>query len=374
MTYICKAVPTTLLAALAPMLVILTPQIAAAQTETIEYYASDAIGSVRVVFNASGTVIGRMDYAPFGQELYTGLLMPNERFALLTRDAEAGLDYAQARMYQVRTGRFNAPDSIYDGLLNPQNWNRYQYALNAPLALGDPEGLTPRKIVLSRDDWGKIEGFFGDYVGAAGGPWPYSEIIRLGGEWERERGQQGPRGRRRPGNPGGAGNNNTSDNTDQGNSNNGNNNSCQEFSKNLVSFVTAGSTGLLSRLYNAQARGQAMAEMGYRSGLEPGEGRTRLPLRVPGFGGFRPHLTDFGQNEDVYKHVVFQAGAALSAPATGFAFATYDAIETLGGRRGGISEMNGDVAGVGVGAAIYVWALSGDTPTLQRRVTTILCQ
>jgi RHS repeat-associated protein len=224
MTYICKAVPTTLLAALAPMLVILTPQIAAAQTETIEYYASDAIGSVRVVFNASGTVIGRMDYAPFGQELYTGLLMPNERFALLTRDAEAGLDYAQARMYQVRTGRFNAPDSIYDGLLNPQNWNRYQYALNAPLALGDPEGLTPRKIVLSRDDWGKIEGFFGDYVGAAGGPWPYSEIIRLGGEWERERGQQGPRGRRRPGNPGGAGNNNTSDNSDQGNSNNGNNN------------------------------------------------------------------------------------------------------------------------------------------------------
>jgi hypothetical protein len=75
----------------------------AAQTDSVEYYATDAIGSVRVVFDAAGNVLGRMDYAPFGEELYTGLCLPSERFAELTRDGEAGQDYAQARMYQPRT-------------------------------------------------------------------------------------------------------------------------------------------------------------------------------------------------------------------------------------------------------------------------------
>ena len=42
---------------------------AAAQTETIEYYGTDAVGSVRIVFDASGTVLGRQDYEPFGREI-----------------------------------------------------------------------------------------------------------------------------------------------------------------------------------------------------------------------------------------------------------------------------------------------------------------
>ena len=36
--------------------------------ESIEYYGLDAIGSVRVVFDSSGTILGRMDYGPFGPE------------------------------------------------------------------------------------------------------------------------------------------------------------------------------------------------------------------------------------------------------------------------------------------------------------------
>jgi hypothetical protein len=42
---------------------------AAAQTETTEYYGTDAVGSVRIVFYASGTVLARQDYGPFGQEI-----------------------------------------------------------------------------------------------------------------------------------------------------------------------------------------------------------------------------------------------------------------------------------------------------------------
>jgi RHS repeat-associated protein len=88
----------------------------------------DALGSVRVVFDASGTVLTRVDYTPFGAEVVPAAGLPDQRFAGLFRDPEAGLDYAQARMYQVRTGRFNRPDPVYAGMFDPQRWNRYSYA------------------------------------------------------------------------------------------------------------------------------------------------------------------------------------------------------------------------------------------------------
>jgi RHS repeat-associated protein len=110
----------------------------------VEYYALDAVGSVRVVFDANGTILGRMDYTPFGGELFSGANLPDRRFAGLFRDGEAGLDYAQARSYQVRTGRFNAPDSVYAGMFDPQGWNRYAYGLNQPTGIIDVTGLDPQ--------------------------------------------------------------------------------------------------------------------------------------------------------------------------------------------------------------------------------------
>ena len=130
------------------VLVLLVPTSVAAQTETVEYYASDAIGSVRVVFNASGVVLGRMDYAPFGGELYTGVLMPAERFADLDRDGESGLNYAEARMYRHQTGRFNSPDPLFT-VVNPQTLNRYSYSLNNPTKFTDSAGLFPVPICFT---------------------------------------------------------------------------------------------------------------------------------------------------------------------------------------------------------------------------------
>lgn len=105
--------------ALACALLWLLPSAVRAQTETVEYYALDAVGSVRVVFDASGNIKGRMDYTPFGQELFGGTNMPDRRYAGLFRDGEAGLDHANARSYQSRTGRFSTIDPIYSGLFEP---------------------------------------------------------------------------------------------------------------------------------------------------------------------------------------------------------------------------------------------------------------
>ncbi len=117
------------------------PALAQGPTEAVEYYGLDAIGSVRVVFDASGVVVGRMDYGPFGENMSPGTAMPNRTFAQLFPDGEAGLDYAEARWFQARTGRFNTVDPVYAGLFDPQGWNRYAYALNNPMVFTDASGL-----------------------------------------------------------------------------------------------------------------------------------------------------------------------------------------------------------------------------------------
>lgn len=120
---------------------LLMSRVAAAQTgETVEYYGLDALGSVRVVFDAAGNVTGRMDYGPFGESLATGSGMPSRAYAGLFRDGEAGLDHAEARSYQLRTGRFSTVDAVYAGIFEPQRWNRYAYALNSPFVRIDPTG------------------------------------------------------------------------------------------------------------------------------------------------------------------------------------------------------------------------------------------
>lgn len=115
----------------------------AAQTETIEYYGTDAVGSVRIVFNASGTVLGRQDYDPFGREILSAWGVPPERFGGQTTDGEVQQGYFHARQFQTRTARFLTPDSVFDLGSDAQGWNRYQYALSNPLSRHDYTGLDP---------------------------------------------------------------------------------------------------------------------------------------------------------------------------------------------------------------------------------------
>ncbi len=124
--------------------VVAVPSIAGAQApETIEYYATDTIGSIRIVFDVNGTVLGRQDFTPFGTPVVPAAPMPKERFAGNEKDDETDLSYFHARMLQARAGRFTRPDAIYDGLFEPQRWNRYAYALNSPVDTTDAFGLDP---------------------------------------------------------------------------------------------------------------------------------------------------------------------------------------------------------------------------------------
>lgn len=81
------------LGGIALFLLVMVPAAARAQTEVVEYYATDALGSIRVVFDANGLELARADYLPFGEELASSSGLPPERFTGQARDGELGQDY-----------------------------------------------------------------------------------------------------------------------------------------------------------------------------------------------------------------------------------------------------------------------------------------
>ena len=113
-----------------------------------------ALGTTRLVTDATGAVAECHDYLPFGEEVgngvdargacFSGDTEPEKKFTAKERDDESGLDYFSARYMSSAQGRFTSPDP--SGLLsanpaNPQSWNLYAYVRNNPLVNIDPTGL-----------------------------------------------------------------------------------------------------------------------------------------------------------------------------------------------------------------------------------------
>ena len=123
--------------------------------DVVRWRVTDHLGSTRMSVGTAGTLasVKRSDYLPFGEELGAGIRSTTygyaadcwrQKFTGYERDAETGLDYAQARMYANSQGRFTSPDPLLASgrASNPQSWNRYSYTLNRPLSLIDPTGLS----------------------------------------------------------------------------------------------------------------------------------------------------------------------------------------------------------------------------------------
>jgi len=124
--------------------------VAQAQTQdTVIYYHTDAIGSVRMITDANGQVIARYDYLPFGESWAPLSNRDVRQFAGKERDAETGLDYFGARYYSSAIGRFTTADSavvLSDTLQSPQRWNKYTYVSNNPMRKVDPDGRWERDV------------------------------------------------------------------------------------------------------------------------------------------------------------------------------------------------------------------------------------
>ncbi len=148
----------------------------------VKYQHTDALGSPVAVTNASGQVIERMDYEPWGAIIgkpghngigYTGHVM----------DGATGLTYMQQRYYDQSVGRFLSVDPVVASSSTGANFNRYKYAANNPYRFVDPDGLLDRerKDHARETSNAKKEAakrYFQDYVEGQGAVEPvYPEVV-----------------------------------------------------------------------------------------------------------------------------------------------------------------------------------------------------
>ncbi|MGE3467284.1 MAG: RHS repeat-associated core domain-containing protein [Pyrinomonadaceae bacterium] len=122
---------------------------------TTSYLTTDHLGSPRVITDSTGNVTSRRDFMPFGEDLgagvgprttglkYSGTDNVRQRFTGYEKDTESGLDFAEARMYENKHGRFTAVDPLMASASagDPQTFNRYTYTGNNPINYTDPSGL-----------------------------------------------------------------------------------------------------------------------------------------------------------------------------------------------------------------------------------------
>jgi len=105
------------------------------------YYLTDQVDSVKVVVNDSGMPVSRMEYLPFGDTWFQeGDLSHNPKYNSQELDKETGYYFYNARHYDAGIGRFVTPDSVIDGEMSTQGWNRYSYVKGNPIVYKDPTG------------------------------------------------------------------------------------------------------------------------------------------------------------------------------------------------------------------------------------------
>ena len=144
----------------AGMQVVIEPQ-ETDPSKQIQYLTADHLGSPRVITDGAGNVISRRDFYPFGEDIdssigargnipgFSNIDNIRQRFTGYQKDAETGLDFAQARYFGSMQGRFLSVDPLGGIPTNPQSWNKYTYCQNNPTNLTDPMGLTSFKPIIT---------------------------------------------------------------------------------------------------------------------------------------------------------------------------------------------------------------------------------
>lgn len=107
---------------------------------TTTFYHNDALGSVVAASDASGQLLWRKEYAPFGEQLDS--TAENEKLAYTGKehDDATGLTYFGARYYDPYLGRFMGVDPAGIDPGDPFTFNRYSYGNNNPYRFIDPDG------------------------------------------------------------------------------------------------------------------------------------------------------------------------------------------------------------------------------------------
>ena len=109
----------------------------------IHYLYPDQVNSTVMMTDSSGNSCYNATFTPYGEEHSTlNTCSTNYKFTGYERDSETGLDYAFARYYSSRLGRFMSADPLAGTTSNPQSLNRYSYVQNHPSTPQTPAECT----------------------------------------------------------------------------------------------------------------------------------------------------------------------------------------------------------------------------------------
>ena len=123
---------------------------AASETLSTRYFHTDHLGSISVItemrtaswWNASPTTPGASGALPMAPMIRPAASPARRRAALPARRScrSGAFVHLNGRVYDPLLARFTSPDTMTESPFDPQDWNRYSYVGNDPLAFTDPSG------------------------------------------------------------------------------------------------------------------------------------------------------------------------------------------------------------------------------------------
>ncbi|EMN82227.1 RHS repeat-associated core domain protein [Leptospira interrogans serovar Grippotyphosa str. UI 12764] len=114
----------------------------------LAYYLTDQVDSVSTVLDDEGNTLSLMQYLPYGDTfVQRGDLNFSPKFNSQELDRESGFYFFNARFYDPGIARFTSADTLIDGELDTQGWNRFSYVKGNPIGAKDPTGHLAAPIV-----------------------------------------------------------------------------------------------------------------------------------------------------------------------------------------------------------------------------------
>jgi RHS repeat-associated protein len=126
--------------------------------EVITYFHNDIAGTPVAATDASGNIVWRENYRPYGDRLNNQPASSNNKLWFTGKpfDPATGLSYMGARYYDPTLGRFIGIDPKGFDPSTLHGFNQYAYANNNPYRFVDPDGHSPIDVAFLVYDLGKL--------------------------------------------------------------------------------------------------------------------------------------------------------------------------------------------------------------------------
>ena len=112
------------------------------QAQTV-YFHNDTAGSPVAATDASGNLLWKESYRPYGERMLKPAAANTQWFHGKPLDPDTGMEDFGARNYDPVLGRFLSIDPVDFQDKNIHSFNRYNYGNNNPLKYKDPDGRLP---------------------------------------------------------------------------------------------------------------------------------------------------------------------------------------------------------------------------------------